>query len=256
MPTALVTGASSGIGKELARILAREGHDVVLVGRDKARLAQLKLEIEHKHMRKTVVIAADLSDPAVPEKLHAALKGAQVDILVNNAGVGDYGRFAQSDWKRQEQMLRVNVDALTRLTHLVLPGMLERRKGRILNVASTAAFQPGPLMAVYYASKAYVLSFSQAIAQETEGSGVTVTALCPGPTATGFQDAANLSRSRLFSGIAPATARDVAQYGYDAMLRGKRVAVYGARNKSLVFLTRLMPREALTRIVARLQRPR
>ena len=181
MPTALVTGASSGIGLELATLLAKDRHDLVLVARGRERLDGVARGLTEEFGVAATVLPADLTDPSAPIDIALALaeRKLAIDILVNNAGFGVYGFFAQTPLEKELAMIQVNITALTHLTKLLLPGMLERRRGRILNVASTAAFQPGPLMAVYYATKAYVLSFSEALANETAGTGVTVTALCP-----------------------------------------------------------------------------
>ncbi len=249
MATALITGASGGIGADIARILARRGDDVVLVARSAAKLDQLAAELGHAR-----VVACDLADPGAPAKLAAEVPA--VDILVNNAGVGDFGPFAEADLAKTMGMLQLNVGALTELTRRYLPGMLERGSGRVLNVASTAAFQPGPLMAVYYATKAYVLSVSEAIAEELRGSGVTVTALCPGPTASGFQAAAAMEHSRLLAGRRLPSSARVAAYGVKAMDAGKVVAVHGLANKLLAQSVRASPRAVTRRLVRRIQSPR
>lgn len=252
--TALVTGASSGIGLELARRCARGGFDLVLVARNEAALRGLAAELEQRCGVSATVLVHDLADPAAPAAIRAACAaaGIAIDVLVNNAGFATYGLFSESDLDAQVQMMEVNMLALTRLTRLFLDGMLARGSGRILNVASTAAFQPGPLMAVYYATKAYVLSFSEALANELQGSGVTVTALCPGPTASGFQRRAAMEDSKLVAGKIATTA-DVARAGYAAMLRGQTVVIPGARNRALALLVRLMPRNTVTQFVRRAQ---
>ena len=202
MPTALVTGASSGIGLELATLLAKNRHGVVLVARGKDRLDGIARGLTEEFGVAATVLPADLADPAAPLDVFLTLaeRKVAIDVLVNDAGFGVYGFFADTPLEKELAMIQVNVTALTHLTKLFLPGMLERRRGRILNVASTAAFQPGPLMAVYYATKAYVLSFSEALGNETAGSGVTVTALCPGPTLTHFQRRADFKRPRPLPG--------------------------------------------------------
>ncbi|MBI2711147.1 MAG: SDR family oxidoreductase [Actinobacteria bacterium] len=246
MPTALVTGASSGIGREIARRLADDGHHLVVVARREAALRSLADEIGDAE-----VIAADLAGRAGRDRLAGAVPA--VDVLVNNAGFGDFGPFARADRDRTMAMLELNVAALTDLTHRYLPGMLERGRGRVLNVASTAAFLPGPLMAVYYATKAYVLSFTEALAEELRGTGVTATALCPGPTATGFQQAADMEMSRLVAGRNLPSAEEVAAYGVRAMERGDVIAVPGALNKVLAASVRAAPRPVLRRMVRAMQ---
>lgn len=247
--TALVTGASSGIGLDLARLLAADGYHVILVARSEEKLRTLAGELGNAS-----VIVADLAQSPAPEELFA--KSGPVDVLINNAGYGLVGAFVETDLKKELEMIQLNIASLTHLTKLYLRPMVERRSGRILNVASTAAFQPGPLMAVYYASKAYVLSFSEAIADELRNSGVTVTALCPGPTATGFAGAAGMESTRLFTLAAPMSSAAVARFGYQAMLRGTRVAVPGMRNKLLTQSLRVTPRRMVTSIVRKLQESR
>lgn len=245
MTTALVTGASSGIGLEIARILARD-HDVVLAARNADKLEALAAELGGAR-----VIAVDLAEPAGAAKLTAEV--AAVDVLINNAGFGDFGPFADASPEKLDEMVELNVGALTRLTRAYLPGMLERGSGRVMNVASTAAFQPGPLMAVYYATKAYVLSFSEALAEETRGTGVTVTALCPGPTASGFQAGAEMESSRLVKGRKLPSAASVAAYGVTRMNKGDVVAVPGFMNKTMAASVRFSPRPLMRRIVHRIQ---
>lgn len=230
--TALITGASSGIGYEFARLLARDHFDLILVARSGDRLATIAEELSAADGISVRVIASDLGRPGAAEALFAELDGTAVDVLVNNAGFGLKGAVAELSPEAQEEMVQLNVLALTALTRLFLPGMLERRQGGILNVASTAAFQPGPLMAVYYASKAYVLSFTEALANEVHGSGVTVTALCPGPTVTGFADRAGTTGSRLFRGPTM-DAASVAAAGYAALKRGKAMVIPGAGTREV-----------------------
>jgi short-subunit dehydrogenase len=245
MSLALVTGASGGIGAEIARVLAPD-HDLVLVARSAAKLDALATELGGAR-----VIAADLSDPGAVGKIAAELP--EVDVLVNNAGVGDFGAFAAEDTERILGMIQLNITSLTALTRQYLPAMLERRQGRVMNVASTASFQPGPLMAVYYATKSYVLSFSEALHEETRGTGVSVTALCPGPTASGFQAAADMELSPLVANRKLPSAADVAAYGVKAMQRGDAVAVPGAMNKIMAASVRLTPRPVIRRLVRKMQ---
>ena len=251
---ALVTGASGGIGEELARLLAADNRDLVLVARSRDKLEALAAELRAKHQIEARVIAADLARPDSPQEIfdRLAAEGIVVDVLVNNAGFGTYGPFVETDLRAELDLLQVNVAALTHLTKLFLPGMVARRGGYVMQVASTAAFQPGPLMAVYFASKAYVLHFSEALANELEGSGVVVSALCPGPTDTGFVAAAGMKESQLFDRGAM-TAREVAEAGYRGMLAGKVIVIPGARNNLLARAVGFMPRGLITRIVRRIQ---
>ena len=247
---ALITGASSGIGLELARLCARDGHNVVLVARTEPKLRELAVELQKLGVTAHVVVS-DLAKPVAAVAIAASVKhlGIDVDILMNNAGLGLGGPFIGSDLQRELEMIQVNIVALTQLTKLLLAPMVARKRGYILNVASTAAFQPGPLMAVYYATKAYVLSFSEAIADELSGSGVTVTALCPGPTETGFAAEAKMTGSRLFTMMRPMSPAKVARAGYRAMKAGRRVVIPGLRNKLLAQSVRVSPRRLVTKIV-------
>lgn len=248
---ALITGASMGIGKELAKIFAADGRDLVLVARSEGKLQELGRELEQAHGISAHVLPADLTDPLAPETIFATLdeKRIQVDYLVNNAGFGTSGPFAGASYRSQMDMLQVNINALVALTHLALQGMLARRKGRVLNIASTAGFQPGPDMAVYYASKAFVLHFSEAVAEEVRAGGVTVTAHCPGATATNFGETAGNDTSILFK-LAVAPADKVARHAYRAMMKGRVVAIEGLLNWLTAFSVRLSPR-ALVRKLAR-----
>lgn len=252
--TALVTGASGGIGEELARLFAADGHDLVLVARSEEKLARLASELESKHGVAAHVLAADLSRAEAPGEIFGDLQseGLQIDALVNNAGIGSYGLFAETDLKTELGLLQINVVALTHLTKLLLPGMIARGRGYVCNVASTAAFQPGPLMAVYYASKAYVLSLSEALANETAGTGVRVSVLCPGPTETGFVAAAGMEESKLFERGAM-TAREVAEAGYRGMLEGRTIVIPGLRNRLLASGYRFAPRSFITKVVRGIQ---
>jgi len=248
-PTALVTGASSGIGLELAKLLAADGHDLVLVARRERELRAVA-DVASRHGVRAHVVVADLADPGAPVRVAEAVRdaGVEVGVLVNNAGFGLHGAFAGQPLARQLEMVQVNVTALTALAGLFLPGMLARRYGRILNVASTAAFQPGPRMAVYYATKAYVLSLSVALSVELEGTGVTVTALCPGPTTTGFQEVAGMKESRLVR-MGTMETGPVARAGYRAMLRGNAIVIPGIRNRVFALATRFGPKRWLAKIV-------
>jgi uncharacterized protein len=255
--TALVTGASGGIGEELARLFAADGHDLVLVARSRDKLARLAEELEGKHGVAASVLQADLARPESPREIFEELRGAgmTVDALVNNAGFGSYGLFAETDLQSELDLLQVNVVALTHLSKLFLPGMIARRRGYLMNVASTAAFQPGPLLAVYYASKAYVLSLSEALANECEGTGVVVSALCPGPTETGFVAAAGMGDSKLFD-RAVMDARTVAEAGYRGLLAGKTIVIPGLRNNLLARSIGFFPRNLVTKVVRGIQEKR
>lgn len=248
--TALITGGSSGIGLALARQFGAAGYQLVLVARDPARLDAQALALGMEVSVPITAIAKDLSRPAACAELVAELDRRDLTItaLVNNAGVGVYGPFADSDAEGVAALIALNIGALTALTRLLLPGMLARRHGRILNVASTAAFQPGPLMAAYFASKAYVLSFSEAIQAELADSGVTVTCLCPGPTATGFAARARMGASRLFQhGVMGSDS--VAAAGFRACIAGRRLVVPGLLNNLHVGMVRVSPRWLVSRVV-------
>lgn len=253
-PTVLITGASSGIGEELARLFAAHRHDLVLVARSADKLQSLSGELARTHAIQSRVLAADLADPGAPPRVFDTLRqqAVSIDVLVNNAGFGARGAYAEIGYDVEARMIQVNVAALALLTRLFLPGMLARRNGKILNVASTAAYVPGPFMAVYYASKAFVLSFSEAIAEETQGTGVSVTALIPGPTQTNFAATAGNQDSRLFRSGAVMSAAAVARVGYDGLMAGKRVAIAGVSNKLTVLSTRLAPRSMLAKFTRKL----
>jgi short-subunit dehydrogenase len=249
--TALITGASSGIGAEFAKLCAARGYDIVLVARRVERMEQLAADLAVRHGIDARVLAADLAQETAPDEIVHVLEGRPIDVLINNAGFGVNGPFSRTDWKEERELLQVNVIALVRLTKLILPQMLRRGSGRILNVASTAAFVPGPFMAMYYASKAFVFSFSLAIANEVANTGVTVTALCPGPTTTEFSEAAGIAGSKLFRGPVMSAA-EVAREGFDAMLEGKAEIIAGARNRWMMLGTRLAPRSMLASLARRL----
>lgn len=251
---ALVTGASGGIGEELARVLAREGWDLVLAARSAGRLEELAREFEAAGARVRAV-AVDLAAPEGPSALVAALRESDIEpeLLVNNAGYGLLGPFAEADPAETLSMISLNVFALVALTRALLPGMAARGRGAVLDVASTAAFMPGPGMAVYYATKAFVLSFSAGLAEELRGSGVRVTTLCPGPTKSGFQARAKMGDAKLFKAMAVMDSRRVAEAAYRGLRRGRRLVVPGLMNKLSAFLPRLLPRRLLAAAVARLQ---
>lgn len=252
-PLALVTGASRGIGQRLAERLAVDGYDLVLVARDEVALKKVAAELKTT----THVLVADLADPAAAQRLADQLsqRGLQVDLLVNNAGFGTFGPFAQTAAEASREMLEVNVVALTLLTRALLPGMIARRRGAILNVASSAAFQPGPLMAAYYASKAYVLSFTEALAVELRGTGVKASVLCPGPTHSSFATVAGVPPSALFDRSRFEDPAEVANAGIDGLNRGQVVVITGFMNRVRTFGLRFLPRSVVARMVERMQRP-
>jgi short-subunit dehydrogenase len=250
---ALVTGASAGIGKDLATVLAENGHDLVLVARREAQLNELAKQLEDRFSIRTHVLPSDLSLPDAADQLVSRMEqqGIEIHTLVNNAGFGGHGAFIDTEAQRNLQMIQVNIVALTHLTRLLLPGMIARGEGRVLNVGSTGAFTPAPLMAVYCATKAYVLSFSEALANEVAGTGVTVTCLCPGPTSTEFAGRAGADGSRAFTnGVSDSMV--VARAAWAGMSRGKPVVVPELRNKLLTVSARLAPRGLAASITRRI----
>ncbi|MFQ5478133.1 MAG: SDR family NAD(P)-dependent oxidoreductase [Candidatus Binatia bacterium] len=253
--TALVTGASSGIGLEFARLLAEDGYSLVLVARREERLRELAAELGGQSGVPARVIARDLAVAGAARAVFDELQsnGVEVDVLVNNAGFGFVGDFTELELRGQLDMVQVNVTALTELTHLFARTMVSRGEGAVLNVASTAAFQAGPTMAVYYATKAYVLSFSEALADELRGTGVSVTALCPGPVETGFQATAKVENARLFKFAGMMDARTVAKAGYAAMKKGRTIVVPGLQNWLGTQAPRVLPRAMIRALVRYLQ---
>ena len=249
MPTVLITGASGGIGYELARLFACDRDNLVLVARSGDKLAQVAAELQSPSIN-VKTIALDLASPPAPKFLFDQLQreGVVVDILINNAGFGAFGEFAQMSEEEILGQISLNITALTELTRLFLPPMLARRSGRIMNVASTAGFQPGPLMAVYYATKAYVISFSEAIANELKDSGVSVTCFCPGATRTGFAKRAGTENSRLFKQFGAMTVEKVALDGYRAVMEGRTLAISGAHNWISAQSVRFAPRKMVTAV--------
>jgi uncharacterized protein len=252
----LITGSSVGIGAALAEVFAAHGHDLILVARDREKLQRRAIELEQKFRVKAAWFTENLADPAGPARLHRTVsaEGLEVEHLVNNAGVGLYGQFVGTDLDAELKMIQLNITSVVELTKRFLPGMVQRQHGRVLNVASTAAFVPGPWMSVYYATKAFMLSFSEAIDYELSPKGVTVTALCPGPTESEFKARAGSERSRLFEALVM-DARTVARAGYDGMMQGKAVAIPGLRNKLIPVAARLAPRRMVTAMSHRAARP-
>jgi short-subunit dehydrogenase len=258
--SALITGASGGIGLELSKLFAADGHDVVLVARTRDKLDRLANELQAQYSIQATVIQADLSEPAAPDEIFRGTQDRNIDIefLVNNAGFGIRESFEKTELKEMLEMIQVNITALTHLTRLFLPGMIAKGSGRILNLASTAAFQPGPWMAVYYATKAYVLSLSEALHNELRDSGIRVTALCPGPTPTGFQQRAGATDTKLMKSkvMAKMDAKRVAEKGYAGMLKNKRVVIPGFVNQLLAAGALFGPRSLSTGIAGSLNRPK
>jgi uncharacterized protein len=248
MSTVLITGASGGIGYELAKLFARDRHNLVLVARNREKLAQVAAELQPSGVT-IKIIAWDLAQSPAPKFLFDQLQNERiaVDILINNAGFGTHGEFAQTAEEEILGQIQLNISALTELTRLFLPSMIKRRAGRIMNVASTAGFQPGPLMAVYYATKAYVISFTEAIANELHDSGVTVTCFCPGATHTAFAKRAGIEESRLFK-LGAMSAEKVARDGYRAVMEGRGLAISGAHNWIVAQSTRFAPRKMVTAV--------
>ncbi len=250
---ALITGASSGLGSDYARIFAAHQKDLVLVARRRDRLESLAEEISVAHGVKVQVIDADLAVPSTPRRIAEEVKrlGLEIEYLVNNAGFGTTGPFAESDPAKELEMVQVNIAAVVELTRTFLPPMIRRGHGRVLNIGSTAGFQPGPFMAVYYASKAFVNSFTEALWYELKGTGVTATVSCPGATATEFAAAAGNPESRLFK-MGTMKPADVAREGYEAMLQGKPLVVHGLKNRILAASVRFSPRGTVRAIAASL----
>jgi uncharacterized protein len=255
MATALITGASNGIGLELARTHASKGGNLVLVARNKLKLDKLKAELESLYKISVYTIGKDLSEVNAALDVYNETKKQKIEIeyLINNAGFGTFGMFAESDWSKQQQMIQLNIITLTQFTHLYLNDMLGKKAGKIMNIASTAAFQSGPTMSVYYATKAFVLSFSEAVDNEIEGSGVSITSFCPGPTQSGFQEAAAMEESALIKGRKLPTSKKVAEYGYKAMLNSKTVSIHGVVNYIMANAIRFLPRFVTVAIVRKIQ---
>ncbi len=252
MKFVLITGASTGIGYELAKIFAKEKYNLILVARNIEKLIEIREELQNLGVN-IVIIKKDLSRPESPQELfnEIAEKNIEVDILINNAGFGLLGPFNELDINAQLEMIQLNITSLVQITYLFLPKMIEKRSGKIMNVASTAAFQPGPYMAIYYATKSFVLSFSEAIYAELKSKGITVTALCPGPTKTEFQKRAgmeniNLERAKLLPYM---SAEKVAQIGYKGLMKGKRVVIPGFLNKLGTKLVRLVPQTFVLNVI-------
>ena len=251
----LITGASGGIGYELSRMFAKNKFDLVLVSRSELALSKVKNDLQKEFGIEVKALKKDLTDPQAPIQIFDELKeeNIKVDILVNNAGFGDLSEFYVSDTNKQLDMIQLNIASLTLLTRLFVEDMVNNKYGKILNVASTAAFQPGPYMAVYYASKAYVLSFSNAIGEELKGTGVSVTTLCPGPTNTSFSKVANFDESEFGKGMMNLmSAKQVAEIGYHGLIKNKAVVITGFRNKLVAFSSKFVPMWIILKIVKKI----
>jgi short-subunit dehydrogenase len=247
---AVITGASTGIGYEIAKCFAADRFNLILVARNKARLEEVAKEFKEAHGIASAVVAEDLAQSSAAGRIFEAAAGKRISALVNNAGFGTQEAFAESDLKTALDMMHVNMDALVQLTRLFLPPMLEQKEGRILNVASTAAFQPGPFTNIYYATKAFVFSFSVALAEEIRDSGVTITTLCPGYTCTEFHERAGIERSGRL--VRMMSAEKVAVAGYRGLMKGKAIVIPGAMNKLMAAVSRRLPARLSARIVRRI----
>lgn len=254
--TALITGASKGIGKELALIFAQNNINLVLVARSSEILTEFKKHLETNYSISVLVVVKDLCSPSSAQELFSEIKANQIEIdyLVNNAGFGDYGTFADTAWERYQKMISLNVTTLTHLSHLFITDWKGYKPGRILNIASTAAFQPGPMMAVYFATKAFVLNLSEGLGQELKNDNITITTLCPGPTHTSFGAESKMNASDVVKNVKIATAKDVATLGYKSMMKGKSTVIHGSINKLAPFAIRFMPRKWVTKLSERVMR--
>lgn len=252
--TAFITGASKGIGKELAYLFARNGCNLVLAARSGDTLKTLKEELEQTCAVTVHIITADLCEAGAAQAVFDEVKAKEIDVdyLVNNAGFGDYGNFLDTHWECYEKMIMLNVVTLTHLTHLFANDWRGRKAGKILNISSTAAFQPGPMMAVYFATKSFVLHLSEALGNEFKKDHITVTTLCPGPTSTQFGEVSKMNASQLVNFAMIATAADVAALGYKAMMKGRTTVIHGGMNKIAPFVIRFLPRTWATRLSARI----
>ena len=250
--TVLITGSTSGIGAQLTHLFAKDGYHLILVSRNKQKLEKQQKQFPNNTV---TIIPLDLTKPNAANDIftHLTKKKISIDILVNNAGFGSYGRFHIEDPQTQLDMIQLNITTLTQLTRLITPQMVKRKSGKILNVASTAAFLSGPLMAVYYATKNYVLAFSEALTNELKDYNISVTTLCPGPTTTNFQKTADLNQSKLLSFTQSMTAQEVAKQGYNGLINSQTHVIPGFTNQFFIFLPRLLPRNLTTWITRRVQ---
>lgn len=256
MNITLITGASNGLGLEFAKLFAANKNNLLLIARNKDKLNQIKTELENAYQISVLVLNLDLSQLESINKIDQFIKDNNliVDTLINNAGFGDFGNFVDANIDKQNQMVDLNIKCLMNLTHLIANQMVKNKNGKILNVCSIAAFQSGPLMSVYYATKAFVLSFTEAISVELKKHNIKVIALCPGPIKTGFEESSNLKTSGLFKNLKVANATDVAKYGYKKLNQNKTVSIYGINNKLIVFGSKFAPRSLVRKIVYKIQK--
>jgi short-subunit dehydrogenase len=252
---ALVTGAASGLGYEFSNLLAGDSFDLILIDVNEGLLMDAKQRIEKKYPVSIHTLTCDLRKPKIAEYIYDQVKDCNVDVLINNAGFGLFGFFTETAWEIEESMICLHVLTLTHLTKLILKDMIRKGGGRIMNVSSLAAFQPGPLMAVYFATKAYILSFSEALANEVKGTGVTVTVLCPGQTKTNFENIAAIKSKSKVSKVKYFTADPVkvALYGYNAMKSGRLIAIPGMVNKFIVLISNLIHRSITGFLIRKIQ---
>ena len=248
MKTSVVTGGASGIGLELVKLLIEDNYKVFIVDNNKENLKKLEKSINPKHF---VGIREDMSSLSSPEKIYRKLKDENIEVLINNAGFGDYGKFHTTDWKKEEKMINLHVVNTTHLTKLFLKDMVKKNDGKIMNISSVAAFQPGPLMSLYYATKAYILHFTEAIANEVKDKNICISVLCPGQTKTNFQKNVSSKKNKIMFNVS--CPEKVAKYGYRALKANDTISIPGNFNKFLVFLNRLLPRSVVTKIVRYIQ---
>lgn len=250
----LITGAAAGLGYEFSKLAITDDYDLILIDIDTEKLVEVKKELEKSNSKKVTIISKDLCKPNIADEIYSEIKGENVQMLINNAGFGVFGEFCKTDWQREENMMNLHMLTSTHLTKLVIKDMVSANSGYILNVSSLAAFQPGPLMAIYYASKAFLLSFTEAVAREIKGSGVSISVLCHGPTKTNFQSTVSENTSQNKIAVNMASVVEVASYGYKAFKKGKVVIVPGVMNKFLAFLPRILPRNIAALIVYKIQK--
>lgn len=251
----LITGAASGLGYEFSNLLAKDSYDLILIDINENKLKESAQRIKEKYKVSLSILTFDLSQPGIADHIYKSIENKEIDVLINNAGFGLFGFFSETDWKLEESMIYLHVLTLTHLTKLIIKDMVKKGSGKVLNISSLAAYQPGPLMAVYYATKAYILSFSEALANEVKGTGVTITVLCPGQTKTNFENIAAINSNTKVSKIKMFTADPVkvALFGYNAMKAGKTVAIPGTINKIVLLLSRIVPRTITAHLIRKIQ---